>query len=199
MKTLLLLPVAIATVLLSSFASATGTQLQTQDLGASNLTFSGTDTLSGSFALTGTFTGNNVLHNASVTNNFTASNASANAFFTTCYATVTVTTSATDRIRVWYSGLINNNSSSRYAVVSFLIDGAYDTGLSKTTPITGAVSLASAVDGSFSWVTTAQAAGTHNICFLLASNGVGTATACSSVPAMDTYAPGCQFGAEEVK
>lgn len=185
MKILLLL-------LLAASARAT-TTLQTQDIGGSSITWSGTN----SYSSNSTIVASNIFHNVVLTNNFTASTTQTS--FNLCFATVTITTSGADRLRVNYAGQIFNDTASRFIGVSFLLDGAYDTNLGARVPIVQALDNDTNIDGSFTWVTSSQSAGVHNICFTIAVNA-GTGKGCASVPAQDTFlTSACQFSVEEVK
>ncbi len=185
MKTLLLLLLAVS-------ARAT-TTLQTQDVGVSSITHSGTET----YTSNSTVLSNNTIHGRVCTNNFTASTIQTS--FKVGFATVTVTTTITEKLRVTYTGQIFNDTSTRFAAASFLLNGGYDTGLGATVPITSSIANDDNIGATFDWTTTAQSPGTYNITFTLAANA-GTAKACASVPAEDTFSAGaCQFCVEEVK
>ena len=170
----------------------------------SSQTVSGTNTFTSTFTLLGsTVVANNVIHNSVCVNNFSAS--TANQLFSVGYATVTITTSGTDPLRVTYSGMLGNTSGGgNQGCASFLVDGKFDStsGLNAAKAITCSVSGGTGVGGSFSWTTSAQAQGVHNVIFLLAdTGGAGSALACASVALNNgVYTPAnCQFCVEEVK
>jgi hypothetical protein len=133
------------------------------------------------------------VHNtASVT--LTGTITSAAATFSGCVtgSTVTVTTGA-NPVEVVFSGAVSNAKNSG-AVVTFLIDGGFPTGLSATQGVTAG--LTAIMNGdfnlSFSYPTASLTAGSHSFCLGLMTSAGGTAT-------LDTTAAAPRFSVMELK
>lgn len=142
-------------------------------------------------------TGVTTVSNSSYTANFSATSNGPTALGV-CQTTVTLTTGSTGKLRVVYAGPVENTTGSRYTAVSFLIDGAFPTGLSAQVPVYYVLGTEEPNNGSFVWTTQSFSAGSHSACFTMATNA-GVGNACGSVSALGGFTPACQFGVEEVK
>ncbi len=158
---------ALAMILCSPSYAATA--VQTQDIGTSSISWSGTTVFNGVVAvssITGDLDGKSVVQNASQ--------------FIIAVATVSFSVTGKNPLKVCFSGSLLTAGSGPLALWSFMVDGAYIENLSASKGAHWSNGLCNGCDQDISSCYPIKAgviaAGTHNFCFIPSAGLGNTAT-----------------------